>query len=231
MNLLFSGPPGSGKTTVLRGIAVPAIDVQERVIVLEDTEELRLPLDHMMVFIGSPEEPTVESKRQGIVTMNDLFRNALRQRPDRIIVGEIRGMEAFALLQAAITAEGGVLSTVHLRRPDGLLERLLWIAQYSHFTVDIETLRMTLPKAIDLVVQVDVDYVGHRHVSRIVESLPNGEWQDLFHWNSMTRRLVSQGSLTTDHLAWLDMHRTQRTALLRQSPSISEVWSDLLLPV
>ena len=231
MNIIISGTPGSGKTTLLRAIAVPAIDVQERVVVLEDTEELRLPLEHMMVFIGQPEEPTVEDRRRGIVTIYELFRNALRQRPDRIIVGEIRGLEAFDLLQAAITAEGGVFSTVHLRRPDGLLERLLWIAQYYHFNVGIEALRQTLPKAIDLVVQVDEDFSGHRHVSRIVESLPSGDWQDLFRWDATARRLVSQGTLTGDHLAWLDAHRSQRIARTQQVPSVGEVWSDLLLPI
>lgn len=231
MNIIISGTPGSGKTTLLRAIAVPAIDTHERVIVLEDTEELQLPLDHMMVFLGLAEEPSPEERRKGLVTIDELFRNALRQRPDRIIVGEIRGLEAFDLLQAAITAEGGVFSTVHLRRPDGLLERLLWIAQYNHFNVGIEALRLTLPKAIDLVVQVDEDAARHRHVSRIVESLPSGEWQDLFRWDPQTRHLLPQDALTADHMAWLDAHRSYKHQLLRQSPPPNDVWADLLLPV
>lgn len=199
--------------------------------ILEDTEELRLPLDHMMVFIGQTEDPTAEEVRQGAITIYELFRNSLRQRPDRIIVGETRGREAFDLIQAAITAEGGIFSTIHLRRPDGLLERLLWIAQTYHFNIDAETLRQTLPKAIDLVVQVDRDASGHRHVSRIVESLPSGEWQDLFAWDPSARLLVPRNSLTKNHKDWIDAHRTQRAAMERQAPPISDIWSDLLLPV
>lgn len=231
LNILFSGPMGSGKTVLLRAVAVQAISKQERVIVLEDTEELRLPLEHMLVHIGRTEDPTEEERAAGIITIQDLFRNSLRQRPDRIIVGEIRGLEAFDLLQATIAAEGGLFSTIHLRRPDALLERLLWIAQRNRFNVDTAVLERTLPKAIDLVVQVDQDLTGHRHITRIVESLPNGQWQDLFTWDYADHRLKVVGKLTEDHLAWLDAHKMKREHVAREAEAINfDVWKDMLIP-
>ncbi len=230
LNILFSGPMGSGKTTVLRAIAVQAIGRDERVIVLEDTEELRLPLEHMLVHIGRTDDPTESERIAGIITIQDLFRNTLRQRPDRIVVGEIRGLEAFDLIQATISAEGGMFSTIHLRRPDALLERLLWIAQRNRFNVDVGVLERTLPKAIDLVVQVDQDATGHRHVSRIVESLPDGRWEDLFVWDHVNRVLRTTGHLTRDHTEWLAIHQTQRQQTIRETESVGfDVWQDILI--
>lgn len=230
LNILYSGPMGSGKTALLRAIAVQAISPDERVIVLEDTEELRLPLEHMLVHIGRTDDPTEAERVAGVITIQDLFRNTLRQRPDRIIVGEIRGLEAFDLIQATISAEGGMFSTIHLRRPDALLERLLWIAQRNRFNVDVAVLERTLPKAIDIVVQVDQDATGHRHISRIVESLPNGQWQDLFVWDHADRKLRTTGKLTHDHLDWLAAHQTHRQKTIRETETVGfDVWKDMLI--
>lgn len=232
LNLLFSGPPGSGKTSLLRGVANLAIHPRERVIVLEDTEELRLNLEHMMVFLGQTDDPSPEERAKGIITINELFRNALRQRPDRIIVGEIRGMEAFDLLQAALTSEGGVFSTIHLRQPNALLERLLWIAQRFGMNVSIETLQRTIPKAIDFIVQVDRDGSGHRHVSRVTESLDSGEWQDIFVWDEQKKTQVWRNELTKDHKEWFEAHKSKRIVeTFEAEDAFSEstsVWGDLV---
>lgn len=232
MNMLFSGPPGSGKTTLLRAVAEQAIDVMERLIVLEDTEELRLLFEHMMVFLGRTEDITAEERMNGVVTIYELFRNTLRQRFDRLIIGELRGIEVFDLIQAAITAEGGIFSTIHLRSPDAFLPRLLLIAQRAGlgaFTLDV--LRETVPLAIDLIVQVDREATGFKHVTRIVESQPDGTWRDLFRWDASQNQLTSVNALTLQHAEWMAVHRSHRMMMEDRLPAIAEQWSDLLLPI
>lgn len=230
LNVLIAGEPSAGKTTLLRALAQAAIPRHERVVVLEDTEELRLPLDHMLVFLGAAEAPRAEEARGVVVTLYDLFRNALRQRPDRVIIGEIRGLEAFDLIQVALAGEGGVLSTVHLRAPDALLARLLWIAQRHGARMDAATLARTLPQAFDLVVQVTRDAGGHRHVSRVVESRPDGTWQDLFRWDPAAHTVEAVGTLTPEHQAWLAAHRPTTEPVLPPPAPIPAAWADVLRP-
>ncbi|AEJ40815.1 component of type IV pilus [Sulfobacillus acidophilus TPY] len=224
LNLLFAGTPGSGKTTLLRAFAQTAIDPTERVIVLEDTEELRLQFPHMIVLIGQTDDPTPEERRMGIVTIHELFRNTLRQRFDRLLVGEVRGIEAFDMLQAAITGEGGIFSTIHLRTPHVFLERLLLIAERYNLRLSMPLLERIIPKAIDFIIQVERDGEGHRHISEIVEHLPDGRAQTLYAWNPQTHQLESRLPLADHHRAWMQRH--QRSA--SPASAVPEWRKDLL---
>lgn len=209
LNVLLSGSTGTGKTTVLRALAGMAIDPRERVLVLEDTEELRLPLPHQVVMIG-PADVSVEQRRQGVVSLQDLFRNTLRMRGDRMIMGELRGPEAFDFLEAGLTDQGGLLSTIHIRRPELLTTRLYWIAQKNALDISYDLIRDSVFQAIDLIVQIDRDGDGHRYVSSIVETAPQGAARPLYAWDFDRNTLVRQNALSTPRQQWMAQYEAQR---------------------
>src|SRR6202011_658527 len=119
LNVLISGGTGAGKTTLLNALS-QMIDPQERIITIEDAAELNLQLPH----VGSLETRPANLEGENQVTMSDLLRNALRMRPDRIILGEVRGAEAFDMLQAMNTGHDGSLGTIHASGPRDALTRL-----------------------------------------------------------------------------------------------------------
>ncbi len=171
-NVVVSGGAGSGKTTLL-GILSSCISDDERLITIEDAAELRLAKPHVVSLEARP--PNVEGRGQ--VTVRDLVRNALRMRPDRIIVGEVRGGEALDMLQAMNTGHDGSLSTAHANSCRHLLWRLETMAMMSEVDLPAAHIRNQVASAIDVVVQLARLRDGRRVVWEIasVEGTHRGE--------------------------------------------------------
>jgi pilus assembly protein CpaF len=180
-NIVVSGGTGSGKTTLL-GVLSSFIPSGERLVTIEDAAELRLFQPHVVSLEARP--PNVEGA--GEVTVRALVRNALRMRPDRIIVGEVRGGEALDMLQAMNTGHEGSLSTAHANSPRDLLSRLETMALMSDVELPVMHVREQIAGALDLVVHMTRLPDGRRAVARIsaLEGLRAGAiiLQDVFVW-------------------------------------------------
>jgi pilus assembly protein CpaF len=149
LNVLVSGSTGSGKTTMLN-ILSGYIPEDERIVTIEDSAELQLQQPHVVRLETRP--PNIEGK--GAVTSRDLVRNSLRMRPERIIVGEVRGEEAFDMLQAMNTGHDGSLTTVHANSPRDALGRIENMVSMTGVNFPINALRSQIASAIDIVVQI-----------------------------------------------------------------------------
>ncbi|WP_372624356.1 CpaF family protein [Falsiroseomonas sp.] len=164
LNILISGGTGSGKTTLMNAIS-RWIDPGERIVTIEDAAELRLQQPHVI-----PMETRVANlEGRGEITQRDLLRNALRMRPDRIIVGEVRGAEAFDMLQAMNTGHDGSFSTVHANAPRDALTRLENMMQMAQAALPQRALRLQIASALDLIVQVQRMRDGQRRVTHVTE--------------------------------------------------------------
>ncbi|MCI0383866.1 CpaF family protein [Streptomyces sp. CNQ085] len=161
-NIVVSGSTGSGKTTLLNALS-GLIPDGERIITIEDAAELQLQQSHVISLESRP--PNVEGKGQ--VTIRDLVRNSLRMRPDRIIVGEVRGGETLDMLQAMSTGHDGSLATVHANTAEDALTRLQTLASMSEVKVPFEALRDQINSALDVIVQLGRYPDGTRRVSEI----------------------------------------------------------------
>ena len=164
LNMLISGGTGSGKTTLLNAIS-RYISRDERVITVEDAVELRLQQPHVVQMETRP--PNIEGVGQ--VMQRELVRNALRMRPDRIIVGEVRGPEAFDMLQAMNTGHDGSMSTVHANSPRDALYRLENMVMMANLSLPLPAVRMHVASALNLIVHVERMRDGVRRVQNIVE--------------------------------------------------------------
>lgn len=162
LNVIVSGGTSSGKTTMLNALSA-FIPPHERIITVEDAAELSLDQEHTLRLETRP--PNIEGR--GEVSVRDLVRNALRMRPDRIIVGEVRGGEALDMLQAMHTGHEGSLVTLHANSPEDALARLETLATMSDVKIPFESLRHQVNSAVDIVVQVQRGADGSR---RIVEA-------------------------------------------------------------
>jgi pilus assembly protein CpaF len=165
-NVLISGGTGSGKTTLLNCLT-RYIDRDERVITCEDAAELQLQQPHVVRLETRP--PNLEG--EGEVTMRELVRNCLRMRPERIIVGEVRGVEAFDLLQAMNTGHDGSMGTVHANSPRDALSRLESMIMMGGFSLPSKTVREMICNAIDVIIQTQRLRDGSRRVTHITEIL------------------------------------------------------------
>jgi pilus assembly protein CpaF len=178
---LVSGGTGAGKTSLL-GVLSSFIPPDERLITIEDAAELRLSQPHVVSLEARP--PNVEGA--GEVTVRQLVRNALRMRPDRIIVGEVRGGEALDMLQAMNTGHEGSLSTAHANSPRDLVSRLETMALMSDVVLPVAHVREQIAGALDLIVHLSRMQDGRRVVAKIsaVEGLRSGAvvLEDLFAW-------------------------------------------------
>jgi pilus assembly protein CpaF len=181
LNVLVAGGTGSGKTSMLNALSSYIPD-GERVVVIEDSRELQLQRDHVVQLEARPPDP----RGRGTVTVRDLFRATLRMRPDRIVVGEIRGGEALDLIQAMTSGHGGCLSTLHATYPRDTLSRFETMAMMSDLQMPLVALRIQLGSAVNLVVQVSRFLDGSRKITHITEVLgfdqKRGEYlmQDIF---------------------------------------------------
>jgi pilus assembly protein CpaF len=164
LNILISGGTGSGKTTLLNALS-QMIDVEERVVTIEDAAELQLQQPHVVRLETRP--PNLEGK--GEISMRDLVKNALRMRPDRIILGEIRGAEAIDMLQAMNTGHDGSLGTIHANRPREALTRLENMVGMSGINLPSKAVRTQIAAAVHMIVQVSRMRDGVRRVTSITE--------------------------------------------------------------
>ncbi|AJE48838.1 CpaF family protein [Celeribacter indicus] len=222
LNILVSGGTGSGKTTLLNAIS-REIPASERIVTIEDAAELRLQQPHVVRLETRP----ANIEGNGEVTMRQLFRNALRMRPDRIIIGEVRGEEALDLLQAMNTGHDGSMSTLHANSPREALTRLENMIAMSGVRLPAETVRAQLNDAIHLVVQISRMQDGVRRVVSISEVVGfDGRivsMQDLFLYRrektqrsgEVAGRFAATGNLPlfTDRAAEQGLERALRQAV------------------
>jgi pilus assembly protein CpaF len=164
MNIVVSGGTGAGKTTLLN-ILSSFIPQDERIVTVEDSAELQLRQPHVVRLETRP--PNIEGK--GEVTSRDLVRNSLRMRPERIIVGEVRGAEALDMLQAMNTGHDGSLTTVHANSPRDALSRIETMVSMSGIQFPMKALRAQMASAINVVVQVARNEDGRRRVVSLAE--------------------------------------------------------------
>ncbi|MDB5453998.1 MAG: type secretion system protein, partial [Caulobacteraceae bacterium] len=163
-NVLISGGTGSGKTTLLNAMS-SFIDNTERIVTIEDSAELQLQQSH----VGRLETRPSNIEGRGEVTQRDLVRNALRMRPDRIIVGEVRTGEAFDMLQAMNTGHDGSMTTVHANTPRDSLSRLEQMIGMAGLEISARSIRQQIASAINVVIQVERMEDGRRRVVSISE--------------------------------------------------------------
>ena len=191
VTLLISGGTGSGKTTTLNALSA-FIPADERIVTIEDAAELRLQQPHVVRLEARP--PNLEGR--GEVTIRALVRNALRMRPDRIVVGEVRGAEALDMLSAMTTGHDGSLSTIHAGSPEEALRRLETLALMADVGLPLAAVREQVAGAVDLVVHQARGRDGERRVVEVAEVVR-----------------VASGPATRQLYAWRDARPCWRAAL------------------
>jgi pilus assembly protein CpaF len=166
LNIMIAGGTGSGKTSMLNALS-SFIPEGERVVVIEDSRELQLQRAHVCQLEARPADP----KGRGEVSIRSLFKATLRLRPDRIVVGEIRGGEALDLIQAMTSGHGGCLSTLHATYPRDTVTRLETMAMMSDIDMPLAAMRLQLASAVNIILQVSRLQDGSRKVTHVTEVL------------------------------------------------------------
>ncbi|MCK9915525.1 CpaF family protein [Microbacteriaceae bacterium K1510] len=164
LNILISGGTGSGKTTLMNALS-RMIDAGERIITIEDAAELQLQQPHVVQLETRP--ANIEGRGQ--ITQRDLVRNALRMRPDRIIVGEVRGTEAFDMMQAMNTGHNGSMSTIHSNSARDALARVENMIMMANVNIPVRAIRAQIASAIDVVIHTERMRDGVRRVTEVVQ--------------------------------------------------------------
>lgn len=202
LNILISGGTGSGKTTMLNAMS-GEIPGDERIVTIEDAAELKLNQAHVLRLEARP----ANIEGEGLVTIRDLVRNALRMRPDRIVVGEVRGAEALDMLQAMNTGHDGSLSTVHANSPRDALARIETMVLMAGYDLPIRAIRQQVASALDLIVHLERLSDGTRRVVAITDVLRmEGDvitTQDLFTFE--VGDVTSKGTVIGE-LRWSGLH-------------------------
>jgi len=192
LNILVSGGTGTGKTTMLNVLS-SFVPHEERIVTIEDAVELQLRQQHVIRLEARPSN----MEGAGEITIRDLVRNSLRMRPDRIIVGEVRGAEALDMLQAMNTGHDGSLSTVHANGPRDALSRVETMVLMAGFDLPSRAIREQIASALNLVVHIDRFRDGSRRVANITEVLGmEGDvitMQDVFAWDYHAHALAATG--------------------------------------
>jgi len=169
-NVLVAGGTSSGKTSLLNALS-SFIPDGERIVVIEDSAELQLQQDHVI----SMETRAPDRYGRNAVSIRDLFRSSLRLRPDRIVIGEVRGGEALDMIQAMTSGHGGSMGTLHANNPRDALNRLETMALMSKVELPLHALRAQVASAIDVVVQMSRHIGGQRKLTQISEVMPVSE--------------------------------------------------------
>ncbi len=181
LNIVISGGTGSGKTTLLNTLS-SFISNSDRIVTIEDAAELQLQQDHVVRLETRP--PNIEGK--GAITATDLVKNALRMRPERIIIGECRGAETLDMLQAMNTGHEGSLTTIHANTPRDAVARMETMITMAGFELPLKALRQQIASAVDLVVQANRLQGGPRKITHITEILGMEQetivMQDIYHY-------------------------------------------------
>ncbi|MBV8162366.1 MAG: CpaF family protein [Acidimicrobiia bacterium] len=164
LNIIVSGGTGTGKTTTLNVLS-SFIPEDERIVTVEDAKELQLHQDHVLSMEARP--PNIEGRGQ--VTIRDLVRNSLRMRPDRIVVGEVRGGEALDMLQAMNTGHDGSITTVHANTPRDALARIETMTLMSGFDLPVRAIREQMSSALDVIVHLTRLRDGTRRITHVTE--------------------------------------------------------------
>jgi pilus assembly protein CpaF len=164
LNIVVSGGTGTGKTTLLNVLS-SFIPTDERIVTVEDAKELQLHQDHVLALEARP--PNIEGK--GEVRIRDLVKNSLRMRPDRIVVGEVRGGEALDMLQAMNTGHDGSITTVHSNSPRDTLSRIETMTLMAGMDLPVRVIREQMASALDLVIQLSRLRDGSRRVTAVTE--------------------------------------------------------------
>jgi pilus assembly protein CpaF len=202
LNILISGGTGSGKTTMLNAMS-SEISGDERIVTIEDAAELRLNQAHVLRLEARP----ANIEGEGLVAIRDLVRNALRMRPDRIVVGEVRGAEALDMLQAMNTGHDGSLSTVHANSARDALARIETMVLMAGYDLPVRAIRQQVASALDLIVHLERLADGTRRVVAITDVLRmEGDvitTQDLFTFEVAE---VTSGGTVVGELTWSGLH-------------------------
>ena len=201
--IIVSGGTGSGKTTLLNALSGLIPDI-ERIITVEDAAELQLQQEHVIRLETRP--PNVEG--QGRITIRDLVRNSLRMRPDRIIVGEVRGGETLDMLQAMSTGHDGSLATVHANSAEDAVLRLQTLASMSEVKIPFEALKDQINSAVDVLVQLRRDVDGTRRITEI--AILSSQGRDTFRLTTATRFRAEPLGVDRIVRGWYEHHPVPR---------------------
>ncbi len=189
-NVIFSGSQGSGKTTLLRAVLHEALrpNPMQRVVVIEDTPELALGHPHTVAL--QAHHATSNDQGARAVGLADLTRAAKRMRPDRLIIGEVRGAEGIDLIDAAQSEAVGVTTTLHIGGPEDLTARFYYFATQASLGISMDDMRGWVFGTFHIVCHLDKDQGGRRRVTRIVSLSPNGQMADVFRYEPGEGRLI-----------------------------------------
>lgn len=222
LNIIVCGGTGSGKTTLLN-ILSGFISEHERIITIEDAAELHLCQEHVI----SLETRVTNYDSAGEVTIRDLVRNSLRMRPDRIIVGEVRGKEAFDMLQAMNTGHDGSLTTLHANGPQDALNRLETMVLMSGLDIPIKAIREYIASAIDLVVNIERMNDGKRKVTSISELAGFEEdrikLKEIFKFTQ--KGLTESGAVDGEFLMYKTMPKVCKKISAHGITDIDDIWT------
>ena len=224
-NLLVAGGTSSGKTCLLNALSAFIPDNQ-RIVVIEDSAELMLQQTHVI----SLESRGPDRYGRGEVTIRDLFRSALRLRPDRIIIGECRGGEALEIIQAMTSGHAGSMSTLHANSPLDTLNRLETLCMMSKVDLPLHALRAQVTSAIDVIVQMTRFTDGRREVTGIAEVLPlnaQGQYQvqDMFVYELDEQSDSAKGTLVWTGARSRFSNEPRMRVLLRDAPLVQEIFA------